>query len=175
MKMLENSLNHYEKAFAQWLRVNGIDYITLDDTKRKAFGRISLKSFDFLIIKENKKIITEVKGRKFRGKTLEGLKGLQCWITQDDCRSLQKWDRIFDDYEAVFLFAYNIENYYTDLDGRDSFVFDNRKYIFFVIKFKDYIQNLKIRSPKWKTVTLSADDFRKNLIEANNFLNGFKK
>ncbi|MHC4642461.1 MAG: HYExAFE family protein, partial [Planctomycetota bacterium] len=69
------------------------------------------------------------------------------------------------DHQAVFVFAYKIENVDVDFDGRDFFDFEQNRYIFFCIKLEDYCRFMKRRSPKWQTVTLPADKFRKCAIQ----------
>ena len=39
--------DHYEKAFENWLLDNKIKYTAIDQSKRAAFNKIKLKSFDF--------------------------------------------------------------------------------------------------------------------------------
>lgn len=161
--------NHYEKAFAQWLKEREIEHISLDDSKRNAFGRISIKSFDFLVCQRNKKVVVEVKGRTFKGESLLGLKGLQCWVTEDDVRSLGKWQNIFIDCECVFIFSYKLDNYHVDTAGIEPIDSQASRYVFFAVKLLDYVKFMKVRSPKWKTVTLSADDFRRYSLNADDY------
>ena len=42
-------LNHYERAFGNWLIDNKIKYIAVDEEKRTAFGRSKVKSFDYFL------------------------------------------------------------------------------------------------------------------------------
>jgi hypothetical protein len=155
-------INHYERAFTAWLRDNKVKFLALDEKKRSQLGRGKVKSFDYILYpNEGDILIAEVKGRKFRGDTLKGLKGFDCWVTADDIKGLVQWQRVFgNNYAAVLIFAYLIENPLVDYNGRDIFEFESNRYIFFVISIDDYRANMKLRSLKWKTVTLPAEKFR---------------
>lgn len=165
-------LNHYEKAFGNWLIDNHIQYIAVDERKRAALGRSNIKSFDYLIYPPNQQIIVaEVKGRKFSGTSFAKLTGFECWVTADDIEGLLKWQQVFGPtHTASFVFAYKIEKIDVDFDGRDVYDFNGSRYIFFCIKLDDYIRFVKVRSPKWKTVTLSAEKFRTCAVQMQNLL-----
>ncbi len=82
-------LNHYEKAFGNWLIDNQVQYITVDEQKRAAMGQSKIKSFDYLLYPPNHPIIiTEIKGRKFKGTSFAKLAGFECWVTADDIEGL---------------------------------------------------------------------------------------
>ncbi len=170
--MKDFSSNHYELAFENWLIDNHIRYIKIDEHKKAAFGRSKIKSFDFLLYPRNRPIIiAEVKGRKFKGTTLSKLTSLECWVTTDDIEGLTRWQEVFGQgHQAIFVFVYRIENIDVDYDGKEAYNFDDNIYIFFCLKVDDYRKFMKVRSPKWQTVTLPADEFRKCAVEINNFL-----
>jgi len=159
--------NHYERAFENWLRDNHIQYIALDEHKRATFARSKIKTFDFLLYPPSGQIIiTEVKGRKFKGTSLAKLTGLECWVTTEDIDGLTKWQQVFGPgHQAVFIFAYKAENIDVDFDGREVFHFSRNRYVFFCVKLADYCKFMKRRSPKWQTVTLHADKFRKCAVQ----------
>ena len=160
-------LNHYELAFENWLKDNHIPFAAADEHKRSEIDDSQVKGFDFLLKPPGcKPIIAEVKGRKFKGTSFENLTGFECWVTKDDVNGLSKWKQYFGDCNAVFLFAYMIENIDVDFDGREVYYFDSNRYVFFAIMLEDYQKYMKRRSPKWKTVTLAADHFRECSIEA---------
>ncbi len=165
-------LNHYERAFGNWLIDNHIQYVAVDERKRAALGRSNIKSFDYLLYPPNQQIIVvEVKGRKFRGTSFAGLSGFECWVTADDIDGLAKWQKIFGQgHIAVFVFAYRVENIDVDFDGRNVYAFDNNKYVFFGIRLDDYRAFMAVRSPKWRTVTLPADKFRRCAVQMQNLL-----
>jgi hypothetical protein len=77
--------NQYERAFESWLTDNRIEYVAVDENKRAAFGHSNIKSFDFLLYPRNQPIIiTELKGRSFKGTSFAKLTGFECWVTADD-------------------------------------------------------------------------------------------
>jgi hypothetical protein len=170
--MKDFSPNHYERAFENWLIDNRIQYIAVDDQKRAAFGRSNIKSFDFLLYPRNQQIIiAEVKGRKFKGTSFAKLTGFECWVTAEDIAGLTKWQEVFGpEHTAIFVFAYKIENIDVDFDGRDVYDFDANRYMFFAVKLDDYRRFMKRRSPKWQTVTLPADKFRRCAVQMQKLL-----
>lgn len=170
--MKEFSPNHYERAFENWLIDNRIEYVAVDEHKRATFGQTDIKSFDFLLYLPNGEIIiAEVKGRTFKGTSLAKLASLECWVTTEDIDGLTRWQQIFGaGHQAVFVFAYKIENIDVDFDGRDVFDFNANRYLFFCVKLDDYRRYMKRRSPKWQTVTLPADKFRQCAVQLSKFL-----
>jgi hypothetical protein len=175
--MQDSFPNHYERAFQNWLIDHGIEHLALNNQKAISLGHTGIKSFDFLLqIDRGRKIIAEVKGRTFRGVTLEKLSSMECWVTADDIDGLTKWTEIFgSDHRAVFIFAYKVENIDVDFDGQEIFDFDSNRYIFFCIRLEDYRRFMKRRSPKWRTVTLPADKFRKYAISLADLLRSTEK
>jgi len=170
--MKDSSRNHYERAFQSWLIDNRIQHIAIDERKRAAFGRSKIKSFDFLLYPRNQQvIIAEVKGRKFRGTSFARLAGFECWVTSEDVNGLTRWRQVFGHgHTAVFVFAYAIDNIDVDFDGREVYNFNDNRYAFFAVKLNDYRAFMKVRSPKWQTVTLPADKFRKSAVQMQELL-----
>ena len=160
-------LNHYEKAFGNWLNDNRVNYIAVDEQKRAALGKANLKSFDYLLNLPNQPtIIAEIKGRKFKGTNLAKLTGFECWVTADDIDGLASWQEVLGaGHCAAFIFAYKIENVDVDFDGREAYDFGGITYMFFCIRLDDYRKFMKTRSPKWQTVTIPADKFRKCAVQ----------
>jgi len=170
--MKDFSTNHYERAFENWLIDHRVRYVAVDEHKKKVFGRSKIKSFDYLLYPADAQgIIAEVKGRSFKGTTLARLSGLECWVTADDVDGLAAWQQVFGpDHPAVFVFAYRMENIDVDFDGREVYDFDDNRYVFFAVKLADYRRFMKLRSPKWKTVTLPADKFRRCAVQLQELL-----
>jgi hypothetical protein len=155
--------NHFEVAFEQWLRDNRIQYVRVDQHKRAAFARSDVKSFDFLVYPRTaaKTLIVEVKGRRFAGKSLAGLKGLPNWTTMEDVRGLLRWEDVLGSgHKAHFAFIYEMINIDIELDGRSVFEHDGRRYFGLLTSVEDYQQRMRQRSVKWQTVMLGAEDFR---------------
>ena len=174
--------NHYERAFENWLIDNHIQYVTINEQKRAKFpasirsaeasGLCKFKSFDFLLYPRNQEaIIAEVKGRAFKGTSFAKLAGFECWVTAEDIDGLTKWQEVFGQgHTAVFIFTYKVENIDVDFDGREVYDFDANRYMFFAVKLDDYRKFMKQRSPKWQTVTLPADKFRRCAVQMQNLL-----
>ncbi len=160
--MVESSVNHYERAFENWLISNHIKYTAIDQNKRVAFGKAKIKSFDFILYpNDNLTIMAEVKGRIFKGTTFEKLTSFECWVLADDVEGLVQWQSVFGaEHEVIFVFAYKIENVDVDFDGRQVFDYQSGRYVFFAIRLEEYLKYMKQRSPKWRTVNLAADKFR---------------
>jgi len=170
---MDNSTpNHYERAFEGWLAGHGIDYVAMDESKRAVSGETQVKTFDFLLyLRDGRIIIAEVKGRSFKGTSLENMTGLECWVTAEDIEGLTTWQRVFsEDHKGIFFFAYRMENVDVDYDGREVFEFEGGRYFFMAITLDDYVTYMKQRSPKWQTVTLSADKFRELAVPAEKLL-----
>ena len=108
--MKDYSPNHYERAFENWLKDNRIQYASADEHKRGMVSQCKVKSPDLLVYpSDGRTIIAEVKGRKFRGTSLEKLTGFECWVTRGDVDGLGKWLGVMGaGHEAVFVFAYRI-------------------------------------------------------------------
>jgi hypothetical protein len=170
--MKDYAPNHYERAFENWLIDNHIRYIKVDEHKKAIFGRSKIKSFDFLLYHSNGQIIiAEVKGRRFKGTSLAKLTGLECWVTTEDIEGLTNWQKVFgSNHQTIFVFAYKTENIDVDFDGKDFFDFEANRYVFFCIKLDDYRRSMKRRSPKWQTVTLPAEQFRKCVVQIDELL-----
>ena len=165
--MREFSPNEYERVFKNWLIDNHVEYVSGREHKRKAFGKLRVKSFDFLLYPPNQqKIIAEVKGRSFKGTTLAKLAGMECWVTAGDVEGLARWQDVLGaGHAAVFVFAYKIKNVDVDFDGRDVYEYTGRRYLFFAVRLDDYRRLMVRRSPKWRTVTLPAQDFRRCAVQ----------
>jgi hypothetical protein len=158
--------NDYEKAFESWLRDNSIKYTAIDQARRAQLGKIKVKSFDYLLYPENEsKIICEVKGRIFKGTSFENLKNLQCWVLAADIEGLQKWRQLLgEDCRAFIIFVYKPENIDVDFDGRDHIEVDGDSYTFLAVELESYRNQMTLRSPKWRTVTLAAEKFRNSVV-----------
>ena len=57
-----------------------------------------------------------------------------------------------------------------DFDGRDIYDYAGRRYIFFAVRLDDYRRSMVRRSPKWRTVTLPAEDFRRCAVQVQQLL-----
>ena len=133
---------------------------------------IAVSRFDFFLYPPNQPtIIAEVKGRKFKGTTFEKLTGFECWVSAEDVEGLANWQRVFGpSHLAVFVFAYKIENVDVDFDGREVYESSAGRYVFFAVRLDEYRQYMKLRSPKWGTLTLPAEKFRQSAVQMQQLL-----
>ncbi len=170
--MRDSSVNHYERAFENWLIDHQIKYVRADESKRIGTYQRSVKNFDFLLYGTSGQcVIAEVKGRTFNGTDVVGLKGFDCWVTSDDVTSLETWRRVLGpNHEAAFVFAYRVTKVDVDFDGRDVLHNGPDKYLFLSVRVDDYRRSMRCRSPKWATVTLSAAMFRKVAVDLSGLL-----
>ena len=172
--------NHYEQAFTGWLCDNRVQYVPVDQSKRTVLLRNRIKTFDFLVYPKShgdfdaSMLVTEVKGRKFKGKNLTKMSGLQCWVTMQDIIGLLDWQDKFDEprqkAKAVIVFAYKFELPCVETDGTEVYDYDNNRYAFYAVTVDGYRKNMKPRSPKWKTVTLPAAKFRQLAVPVRELL-----
>jgi len=171
---VNTSFNEYEQAFENWLVENHLQFVAVDQQRRRIFARNKIKSFDFFLYPVNSApVIVEVKGRLFKGSSLAKETGLECWVTMEDIRGLIRWEQVFNDgTEALFIFAYKFENIDVESDGREVYDFDGNVFMFYVVRLDDYREFMKVRSPKWQTVTLPAVKFRELAVPAKEFLFG---
>jgi hypothetical protein len=163
--MMVSAVKAYERAFEVWLGQMQIPCHVMDQTCRREFYYDKIKSFDFAICPIGGKLtLIDVKGRLFRGTSLAGLKNLQCWVTREDIHGLEEWKNILavrQSADAAFVFAYCLTQADVDTDGLPVFEYEGARYVFLIIRLEEYRRFMKQRSPRWQTVCLGADDFRR--------------
>ncbi|MBW8034676.1 MAG: hypothetical protein FVQ79_03190 [Planctomycetes bacterium] len=174
-------INEYERAFEGYLADNRIDCSAVDQARRGFFNGQKVKTFDFIVYQAgiDRAILAEVKGKKFKGTSLAGMKGFQCWVGIDDVAGLSQWEKMLSDQscgsvEGLFVFVYEFENIDVENDGLDVYEFQGRQYLFYCVKLSDYARAMKVRSRSWQTVTLAADKFRELAIPLDKVLCGCK-
>ena len=110
--MKPEQTNHYEAAFALWLRERGIPYAPIQQARRWEADGEGIKSFDFLLWPGSPHpVAAEVKGRTFAGASLAGLRG---WIAGRQPRILSPAAVAGDlstgpPLRAVFVFAFQLK------------------------------------------------------------------
>lgn len=164
--------NHYEKAFQGWLDDGGVAYVLVGQEKRAIFSRAKIKSFDMMLYPMDRRVfLAEVKGRKFEGDDLRKKAAMQCWVKMDDVDGLARWQEVFGKgFGGAFVFVYEITKLDVEAGESEIFEFDGRRYVFYLIELDDYRRSMVLRSPKWRTVTLTADGFREYAKEASELL-----
>lgn len=149
---------HYEAAFEDYLRAHGVPYVSVDEAKKALFARSTLKSFDFVVYsKAGPNLLVDVKGRQCS--TNSSRRSRQTWATQEDVDDLAQWEVVFGDgFRAMFNFVYWIDPPIAPEPGMH--LFRDRWYWMFGVDLTEYRQRMKVRSAKWKTVSVAAQDFR---------------
>jgi len=167
--------NVYEQAFECFLTENKLPFIWIDQSKCLKFADGPVKNFDFLVRPESDApILIELKGRTFKGTSLAGLKGLDGWVTFEDVRALSHWlDQFQEDTpvaQAIFVFAFRFANIDIETDGWPLYDYSGQRFLFLAIPLEKYANTMKIRSPKWQTVVMKAEDFRQCAIPIEEIL-----
>ena len=165
---------HYEAAFEDYLRSQGLPYIAVDEHRKAIFAGSRVKSFDFVVYRADQaNWLVDVKGRKFPYE-LDGQKRYwENWVTREDLDGLRCWQEAFGDgFESVFVFAYLLTNpdnatprdirRALDRAAQLGYVHPYRQehYAFMCISLADYEQTCRQRSPKWDTLTVPTRRFR---------------
>jgi hypothetical protein len=174
-QMKSDQANLYEQAFECFLTENKIPFVWVDQSKRPEFFESSVKNFDFLLYPDSEHpVLVELKGRTFKGDSLAGLKGLDGWATFEDVQALSQWlIRFRKDSpaaQAFFVFAFRFANIDVETDGMGVYDWAEKRFLFLAIPLEKYAAAMKIRSPKWQTVTLPAEDFRQWAMPIDAFL-----
>jgi len=159
--------NHYEAAFAAFLRDRRVCHVAVDETRRSyEDGDASVKSVDFILQgRLGERYVVDVKGRRFPGGAKDQPKRTwECWATQDDVTGARRWANQFGvGYRALFVFMYHLVGQNEqEHDDRDTvWTWQGRRYLLRAVAVDDYAHCMRVRSPKWATVSLNAADFHR--------------
>lgn len=154
--------DHYERAVLDFLQSHCVPYLRVDESKRSAFAGVKLKSFDLLIYPGcGDNILVDVKGRKWPYLSKGGRRYWENWVTADDLRGLKSWEDVFgQSFRAGFLFCYWLTEA-GDLPSQAGIhEFAGRKYGFLLVWLNDYADNMRVRSPRWQTLSMGSARFR---------------
>jgi hypothetical protein len=159
-----NRDNHYEAAFEEYLRHWGVPYVAVDEARRSLMSDGgSLKSLDFIVSAGhgNTSWLVDVKGRRFPSGD-ETQQYWKNWSTRDDLQSLSRWEELFgENFRAVFVFAYNIVGDRAPLEPERLFEHRGSLYGFVAIRLTDYAARARPISPRWDTVAMPTEEFRR--------------
>ncbi len=178
---------HYERAFAWFLRENRVPFISVDEARRTllphraalevpgegACQPRSLKNFDVVAYTDSGNYLVDIKGRKVSGKG-KGEGRLESWVTRGDVDSLAIWESLFNGdgqesggdeeppglFRGAFVFLFWLASPPPDGLFQEIFVFEDRWYAVRSVELGAYAERMKVRSPSWKTVDLRTEDFR---------------
>lgn len=151
--------NHYEAAFEAWLRMRGVPYVAVDESRRVLLAQASIKSLDFIVTApQGASWLVDVKGRLFPGGRRRQY--WRNWSTLDDLEGLACWERLFGErFQGLFVFAYNVVGTRAPLPIERLFAFRGRTYGFVGVRLDHYAWHARPISPRWGTVALSARRF----------------
>jgi hypothetical protein len=156
--------NPYENAFEAYLKAHGLCYVAVDETRRACLGDTPVKNLDFIVLGINgARLLVDVKGRQFPGGPAARPRYTwESWSTQEDIDGLGSWTRLFGaDYLALFVFLYRLlPTVALDGDPPDLWQFRDERYLLRAITLDEYVQHMRVRSPKWGTVDLPGAQFR---------------
>lgn len=171
--------HHYEHAFERFLRDQRVPYISVDEAKKSLLPdrtRMTtregegeprkLKNFDFVIYGDGGNLLVEVKGRRLPKIRLQdgtpAKPRMESWVTKDDIDALQRWRALFGpEFEPMFVFMYWCDDVPPDGLFVETVVNRGRWYTMRCIDLDSYVSAMKVRSPKWGTMNLSAADFER--------------
>jgi hypothetical protein len=158
-----NRDNHYEAAFEEYLRRYGVPYVAVDEARRSLLSDGgSIKSLDFIVSGcGDMSWLVDVKGRRFPSGE-EQHQYWKNWSTRDDLESLARWQEMFGaNFCAVFVFAYNIVGDRAPLEAERLFEHRGSLYGFVAVRLADYAARARPISPRWDTVAMPTEDFRR--------------
>jgi len=168
--------NHYERAFEAYLQERRLCYVAVDETRRAILGDSKVKSLDFIVYgPEGARLLIDVKGRRFpAGKPKTPRRVWECWSTEDDVESLERWaDQFGPGYQGLLVFTYHLQPTVTlPDDTEDLWEWHGRRYLFRAIPSADYRGEMRVRSPRWGTVTLPHEVFRRLVRPLTHFIQG---
>jgi hypothetical protein len=165
--------NHYEAAFEAYLQWHRLCYVAVDETRRSLHDETRVKNLDFIVHGEaGWRLLVDVKGRRFPG--TRGRRVWECWCERDDIEGLDRWEDLFGPGSlGLLVFTYDLApSVSLPDDTLDLWTWRGRRYLFRAVPLADYREHLRVRSPKWSTVDLSAADFRRLARPLHEFLYG---
>jgi len=163
----------YERAFESFLRYRQIPYVAVNEARKAALpdgaslsisssgeGKRTLKSFDFVIYGSSTNLLVEIKGRKLAATSPTATPRLESWVTLDDIESLRVWESLFGfGFEPAFVFIYRCHSQPPDGLFQEVFEFEGSWYMLRAVLLQAYVERMRTRSPRWRTVHLSRSDF----------------
>lgn len=176
--------HHYENAFEHYLRARRIPYVSVDEARKALLpdggslaapeasageaggvkaGR-ALKSFDFVVYGEGTNLLLDIKGRKVarRPGGAATRSRLDSWATRDDVDSLLTWRRLFGaGFDAALVFVYWCDDQPPDGLFQEVFAHRERWYAVRAVLLDAYLDAMKVRSARWRTVHVPVDEFER--------------
>ena len=168
--------NHYEAAFEAYLQWHRLCYVAVDETKRSVLSDERVKSLDFIVHGDGgARLLIDVKGRRFPGGTIERPRRVwECWSTRDDLDGLERWaGRFGPDYQGLLVFAYHVlPSVELPENTEDLWTWRGRRYLLRAVAAHAYREQMRVRSPRWGTVSLPHAVFRRLVRPLHHFTQG---
>ncbi len=156
--------NHYEVAFESYLQSRRLCYVAVDETHRALMGDSSVKSLDFIVFgSDGARLVVDIKGRRFpAGPPKRPRRVWECWSAREDIDGLERWSEMAGEgYRGLLVFAYLLHPSVEMSPGTpDLYVCRGKRYLFRAVEASDYRAHMRVRSPRWNTVTLPRHVFR---------------
>src|SRR5262245_50062458 len=157
--------NHYEAAFEAYLRAERLCYVAVDETRRAELYDEPVKSLDFIVYgPDNASLLVDVKGRRFPSGDPEKRRWVwQNWAMREDLDGLARWEARFGrGYRGLLVFVYHVlPTVDLPLGTADIWFWRGRLYLLRAVVASDYRAAMRTRSPRWDTVHLPTDTFRR--------------
>jgi hypothetical protein len=168
--------NHYEAAFEAYLRQQRLCYVAVDEKRRPVLGDRSVKSLDFIVFgAAGARLIIDVKGRRFpAGPPEKPRRVWECWSTREDIDGLGRWSALWGPgFRGLLAFTYHVlPAVELPEDTEDVWTYRGRRYLLRGIDAEEYRRSMKVRSPRWDTVTLPRAIFRSLVRPVHHFTQG---
>ncbi len=166
--------NSYEGAFEAYLQLHRLCYVAVDETRRAMLGDVRVKSLDFIVHGDGEaRLLVDVKGRRFpTGSPERERRVWECWSTADDLSGLERWAETFGPgYRGLLVFVYRLgANVTLPEETEDLWTWRGRRYLLRAIAADDYRRHMRVRSPKWQTVSLPRSAYRDLVRPFHHFL-----
>ena len=168
--------NHYEAAFEAYLQWHRHCYVAVDETRRSMLGEERVKSLDFIVYGDSgARLLVDVKGRRFPGGKPERPRRVwECWSTRADIDGLERWaSRFGAGYQGLLVFAYHVlPSVELPDDTADLWTWRGRRYLLRAVAASEYREHMRVRSPRWGTVSLPNAVFRRLVRPLHHFTRG---
>jgi hypothetical protein len=100
--------------------------------------------------------------RSLAGKRRLGVGRLESWVTREDIESLSHWASLFGPgFDPAFVFVYWCDDQPPDALFQEVFEFQGRWYALRGVRLSDYVDAMKPRSLRWRTVHVPTGAFER--------------
>ncbi len=160
--------NHYEAAFIAYAHSRGATVVPLDELVcRPPADRPPCKTPDCLVLRpglaQTARLVVDIKGRRFGGTAANPRRHWPSWCTAADVAALLQWaEGLGEGFQPVLAFVYVLAEHVELPPGTpDLFHYRGRRYLLRGVHVADYRPVMRRRSPRWDTVDVPAEVFRR--------------